>query len=257
MITCITATGDRPICFDLLKKWMHCQIIKPDQWIIIDDGDNPIPEIITFSLPSFAQYIRREPKNSDPNFTLSLNIQEALKYVSGDKIIFLEDDEYYAPEYIQVMSEKLDQYNIVGLSRSRYYHLPSFTYYIHPNIDHASLAQTAFKKSVLSIFEQLLEDSFIDLRLWNKFIDKRFINHKKILHCGEFKKESEFLLFNDAAFQQYLYVGMKGLPGRKGIGNGHSSKGIFDPNRHMLRNWITNHDHYNDYINLSNQIMKR
>lgn len=257
MITCITATGDRPICFDLLRKWVNDQKVKPDQWIIVDDGDNPIPEIIIQSLPLFSQYIRREPKNNDPNFTLSLNIQEALKYVNGDKIIFLEDDEYYAPEYIQIISDKLDQYNIVGLSRSRYYHLPSFTYYIHPNIDHASLAQTAFKKSVLSIFEQLLEDSFIDLRLWNKFIDKRFINHKKILHCGEFKKESEFLLFNDAAFQQYLYVGMKGLPGRKGIGNGHSSKGIFDPNKQMLKNWIINKDHYDQYIHLSNQIMKR
>ena len=58
-ITIITPTGDRPLASGLLRDyWMKNQTIKPDQWIIVDDGINTFD---TSLLPDYAEYIKREP----------------------------------------------------------------------------------------------------------------------------------------------------------------------------------------------------
>jgi len=115
VLTAITCTGDRPICFNLLHKWVASQTVKPDQWIVVDDGSVPVETEGNF------EYIRRAPRKSDPEFTIILNLEEAFAHVRGDKILFLEDDEYYAAGYIGEMSARLDRYDIVGIGRSKYY----------------------------------------------------------------------------------------------------------------------------------------
>lgn len=201
-ITAITPTGDRPLAFGLLRRWVERQTRRPDQWIVVDDGAEPM-EIGDW--PEWATYLRREPGPDDPLHTLSPNLGRALPWITGDKIILLEDDEYYSPSYVKEMARRLDGAEIVGLCENRYYHLPTGGYCTHPNRTHASLAQTAFRASVLPEFGELLRadsDDFLDIRLW------RLI-----------EGSGRGALFVDR--ERPLYVGIKGLPGRKGIGIGH------------------------------------
>ncbi len=236
MISVITATGDRPETFDLCQKWMAAQTVQPDQWIVVDDGKTPMASI------SGCDYIRRELQKSDPLHTMLLNIKTALPHVKGDSILFWEDDEYYAPAYIEEMNKRLKQYEIVGIGRSKYYHFPASMYLRHDNMGHASLAQTAFNSSFLPSVNKLIAgDMFLDIRMWEKFNGKdaplcadtdHSVIERKTIH-------GQGIIFDDGE-DNCLYVGIKGLPGRKGIGSGHRdfSKYISDSDGSVFKKWI-------------------
>lgn len=243
-ITCLTMTGDRPLAFSLSKRWMEQQTVKPTQWIIIDDGVVPEnkPDL------DFVDYIRREPKSSDPKQTMILNLQEAVKHIDGGKILIIEDDEYYSPWYIEEMSSRLDQHELVGIGRSKYYYLPAFTYYSHPNMGHASLAQTGFTKSFLpDVIDVLDGDPFLDTRIWN-IVNPGKINMKETGRSIVVSGDGRGLIFDDRA--KSLYVGMKGLPGRAGIGAGHKGVGSQDQNKQTLRSWVLKDEDFQIYMNL-------
>ena len=216
MITAITPTGDRPLAFSLCRRWMEGQTQGPDQWIVVDDGKNPMKPF------DGIDYIRREPLPSDPKFTLAENLKAAIPHVKGDKIIIIEDDEYYAPIYIEVMGKNFGRHEVVGIGKSRYYHLPSGGYMIIGNMGHASLAQTAISKSFLSFFQSILTPGklYIDYEVWRRAK----------------KRGSGFIFFDPKP----IYVGIKGLPGRIGIGRGHDRKiyRMIDRGRKVLRQWI-------------------
>lgn len=236
-ITCITCTGDRIVAFDLCARWMQDQTIIPSQWIVVDDGKIPTTPKIN------CEYVRREPQRNDPLHTMTMNLKLALSKVTGDKIIIWEDDDYYSPKYIEEMSKKLDEYDLVGIGKSKYYNIQAFRYYQHNGEafkDHASLAQTAFKKSLIPlILKKMNGDQFLDVRIWqglrgnsNIFVDD---------------KES-------------LYVGIKGMPGRKGIGSGHNPnmEGYKDDkNKAVLRAWIQEKKHLEQYLNLKTEGKER
>lgn len=230
-ITCITCTGDRHTAMELSTRWMKKQTVQPNQWIIIDDGKSPTPRPDL----SYAMCIRREPKPTDPRHTMILNLKEALKYVTGEKIIIWEDDEYYAPEYVRTMSEKLGRYEVVGIARNRYYNVAYRTYFAHANMGHASLAQTAFRKTFLPDLYKVIEgDSFLDIRIWNVVFPGQ--SCKAIPNITEnISKDGRGYLWDD---KDNLYVGMKSMPGRKGIGSGHKSMGPKDLRLDALKRWI-------------------
>lgn len=221
IITAITPTGDRPLALALCQQWMDAQTVRPDQWIVVDDGKIPS------KAPESAEYIRRTPNKNDPKHTLNINLNAAFPYVRGEKIIIIEDDEYYAPKYIETISKKLDDYEVVGISHSRYYHLPSGAEAIHGNTIHASLAQTSFRSSYLREVELLTRQPlkhYLDISLWHNAM-----------------AESRGYLFLDKP--EALYVGIKGLPGRKGIGAGHQEKMYMGKwrdieDRPLLNKWI-------------------
>lgn len=225
-ITAITPTGDRPLPVRLCAEWMAHQTRRVDEWIVVDDGREPMKPI-----PG-TKHIRREPRKDDPKFTLDMNIEAALPHITGDKILIIEDDEYYAPGYVDAMSRRLDQYEVVGIMNSRYYHLPTGGVCINPNTGHASLAQTGFRGSFLPTFEALvLEGSH------PRWLDDRMWAHIQARRSGDGK--IDFLLFSDD--DAPLYVGMKGLPGRSGIGAGHK-KAMYrledEDGRPTLKQWI-------------------
>lgn len=252
--TVITATGDRPLCFSLLKKWMAAQTCQPACWVIIDDGKIPMKESEYNDLPNYVTLLRRNPRPDDPKHTLNINLMAALPYVEGEFIIFCEDDEYYAPEYLATMSNYLKEYEVVGVCKSRYYHLPSSKYYIHPNYDHASLAQTGLRTSFIEDFKQLLVgDPFIDMRIWKKVSNKNELMWGK----AQFRTRGQEIngkrgyLFDDAVGNRYIYVGMKGMVGRDGIGSGHKGMGTPDFDHSILRKWIPTEEHFQTYLEMA------
>lgn len=227
-ITVITPTGDRPLAFALCKQWMKNQTRQPDQWIVVDDGR----KLLTPS--NGMMYIRREPCQDDPPHTLVSNLIVALPKITGDKILIMEDDEYYAPGYIEEMSVRLDKSEIVGICQSKYYHVPTGGYRIFASKSHASLAQTAFRASFLSEIKTILSESknfSVDMKIW------------KSVACRSG-------LFVDDVIP--LYLGIKGLPGRSGIGIGHKPTtygNVKDTNdKDVLKKWVP--EDYQVYLDI-------
>lgn len=232
-ITFITPTGDRPLPFVLCQMWIKKQTLQPDQWIIVDDGKTPVKPFISLRE---IRYLRREPRLDDPDHTLLVNLKMALPYIKGNKILFIEDDEYYAPKYTEIMAAELDKHEIVGIHNSRYYYLPTCSNCRVENKKHASLAQTVFRQSFLSEFEKLVntKTGALDMKLW------REINENK----------RGFLFLDD---DEPLYVAMKGMPGRRGKGGGHTvgswryQRSFLDIAQNLLRRWIPDDDDFDIY----------
>jgi len=246
-ITAVTLTGDRPVCLSLLQKWVNNQTVKPDQWIVVDDGVTPYRPSIN------CDYIRRTPLKTDPKFTLVPNMRVALEHIENERIVFLEDDEYYAPKYIETMMQKLANHHIVGIGKSKYYHLPTFTYYQHRNCDHASLAQTAMKYLYMNNLAAVLDgDSFLDIRLWAHLLNATTV---RCMDSNEIIKDGKVIGKKGMVFEETenesLYCGMKGMMGRGGIGSGHKGIGTKDTVEYdILKKWIPND--YQDYLSLMN-----
>jgi glycosyltransferase involved in cell wall biosynthesis len=198
------------------------QTRRPDQWIVIDDGKTPMKPYAEM------EYVRREPKTTDPKFTLGVNLAAAIPLIRGNKVLIMEDDEWYGARYVEIMTDKLNQAEVVGIGCSKYYHIGVGKYIKHNNMDHASLAQTGFRSSFINEFISFLEGNpFIDLRIW-KAIGKRG------------------LIFTDHDIES-LYCGIKGLPGRTGIGSGHNPKVsgyLPDPGGTIFRSWVKDHEVY-------------
>jgi len=223
--------------FALCQRWMKNQTRQPDQWIVVDDGWIPTIPVLE------CDYIRREPQPDDPKHTMIMNIKAAAKHISGDLIVIMEDDEYYAPGYVAALADALSRHEVVGIGRSKYYHLPMGGYLRHDNLNHASLAQTGFRSSFLPEFLSVLDgDQFLDIRIW------KLLNGVSAPACDAYDrtetsritKDGRGIVFDDGD-DHCLYVGIKGLPGRPGIGSGHNPRGYYKhdtPDRAMLRKWI-------------------
>lgn len=218
MITAITPTGNREEAFTLCRKWMSSQTIPIDQWIVVDDGSIPLPE----DLRKGVDYIRREPKQGEGH-TLILNLKEALPFIKGDKILIIEDDDWYGPDYVRTMSQYLSKYSLVGEGHARYYLVPTLQYRRIPNTKHASLCQTGFRKELLPIFEQCFPGNpYLDARFWETVNTNKFI-------------------FTDLEDKLKLHCSTKGLRGRKGIGTGHDANSKYyraDDKLSMLIRWV-------------------
>jgi hypothetical protein len=242
-VTALTCTGDRPICLKLLADWINRQSLKVDQWLIIDDGRVPF-------VPSMnCDYIYRTPQHDDPEQTLNTNIEYAIPFITGDVILFCEDDEFYSKDYVKTMVEKIQGHEAVGICKSKYYNLPFRTYYVHNTRDHASLAQTGIVKEYLPTLKTLLVgDPFIDIRIWEE-IGGKDLSWKKMpfIHNELIVGNGRGILFDDG-MKDCLYVGMKGMPGRKGIGAGHKGAGRSDSRCGVLREWMP--QDYQTYMNL-------
>jgi hypothetical protein len=258
MITAITPTGDRPLAMSLCERWMTNQTVHPDQWLVIDDGQVPF----TPSVP--MEYVRREPQAGDPRHTLALKLQQAIPLIKGDKIMIIEDDEYYAPTYVEQMSRQLDSGELVGIKQNRYYHVPTGGYYLMHNMGHASLAETAFMSGFLPTFRKAVDASinldYLDIRIWRMGKERAAHNFKfgtRTMTTSRARSmaptaKSDLLLFSDA--DNPLYVGIKGLPGRAGIGMGHNPAMYTTRDtagRRVLKQWIPKD--YQVYLDIAGQ----
>lgn len=216
IVTLITPTGARPEAFELLEKFIQRQTYRGAiQWIVVDDCT---PRTVC----RMKQTYLRGPEDWEAGVnTQRANMKLALTKVEGDYIMFPEDDDYYAPNYIETMLTFLRYADIVGLGSSRYYHVGVPGWKIMPNVAHASLSQTAIKASLLPLMVNAVNSGelYFDVHMWRTCKEKRI----------------PWMLLNNSSFS----VGMKGMKGRTGITRSHIEKDYFyDTNYSKLTEWI-------------------
>lgn len=226
-ITLITPTGGRGEAFSLCEKWISNQTLHPTEWRVTDDC--PIKRtLLTRGQTLVPHTIDWTPDINTQRF----NMMSLLEDIKGDYIFIIEDDEYYSPEYLEVMCKYLEYADIVGLSNSKYYHLkgPGFKYM--GNFSHASLCHTAIRKSVLPLLLKAVHSGhyYFDIELW------KYVHEQKLVS----------VLLADTN----LAVGIKGMPGRYGLGTGHDLVGYRADNDYVkIEEWLgEDWESYRDYL---------
>lgn len=186
----------------------------PVTWIIVDDGPEPQP--MTFHRRGWGLvFIRPRPLWREGQNTQARNLLAGLEWIGDDaRVAIVEDDDYLAPGYLSAVREWLDSADLVGENVTRYFHVPHQVPHENTPVKYACLFASAVKGPALLALRALCEQppQFIDIELWRSFRGAR------------------------ALHQTHYCVGIKGLPGRPGITNGHKLTGVANPGK--LREWI-------------------
>jgi hypothetical protein len=217
MLQLITPTGDRPRQWDLCQRYIERQTYAGHvEWHVVDDGFEPMPA--TFRRSGYALHVHRLPalvgNSQHRNLLYLLACCDPLQ-----PIAVIEDDDWYAPDWLETVACELDCAELVGESDAAYYNVGRRVGRTMRNHQHASLCATALRgPAAYELFREACRsgDQFIDMRLWRTFAyPKRLIAGRRV-------------------------VGIKGMSGRAGIGHGHSTdfRGTADQDGRLLREWI-------------------
>ena len=179
-ITAITCTFERPQAFALCQRYMARQTRQPDQWLILD-GPEPMRQKV---LSAFTE-----------------------NKVEGDAVLFIEDDDYYFPTWIEWCERQLARgFDIVGQGYAVYYQVRRRWWSDCRNNRHASLCQTAIARTLYEPLCNLIpayDNEFFDTRLWR-------------IECNRYLN-----LPNDS---ERLVIGIKGMPGKQGYSHEHQDE---------------------------------
>ncbi len=232
-MTIITATGGRPISLALCKNYVMRQTYTgPLQWIVVDDclPHTALPDVLGRADTTLT-VIYPEPCWSPGQITLGRNLKAAIPSILYPRIVFMEDDDWYSPDYLDFMANEFDGIGgrgIVGEGCARYYHVPSRRYMVLNNMAHASMCQTGMTIELIPFLSLICSErnkSFLDIQLWQDARMNRF--NTKIRNSSDH------------------CIGIKGLYGRAGIGRGHCpNRGtwIEDNDWDVLTSWIGRDD---------------
>lgn len=102
--TIITPTRNRPEQLSLVIDRINAQTIKPSLWVIADDSDQPLPDSLLYKSQVPIKYLH-EPRKY--NKSTQYNTARALQAADTEKVIFIDDDDYYPPQYIEKFLQKL------------------------------------------------------------------------------------------------------------------------------------------------------
>lgn len=210
-LSVITPTGYRPEAFELCLEWMSRQTIKPDEWIIVTDSPLKLP----LNDITRRTIIINGDGWKEGEDTQCRNMSKGLEAATGNVIAVFEDDDYYAPNYLEIMFKefiKTPDLHLLGEYPAKYYHVKEKKWKIVKNNSYAALCQTFVNKKVANnILKPIcnLGITPIDQQLW-KTCKRSKLNIKKISHPKQ------------------LVYGIKGLPGRPGAGQGHNTKNYLD-----------------------------
>lgn len=224
--TVVTPTGDRPAFFNRCLHMVATQTVPPAQWVVVDDGQLPLDAQMV--LPDWITYVRRARAADDPPHTLPVNMLAALDHIAHDRVLVMEDDDWYAPHYAQFMLPHLDRADLIGLNQIRYYHLQAGLWKTATPPRHTAFAQCGFRRGhawdhlaavCRSNFTEIRERGVIDRHWWHTFEGtKTLIDPHPCLHLG-----------------------IKGAFGRAGLAHGHGAGEVDyipDPDHAYLRQCI-------------------
>lgn len=196
MIYFLTPTGARPEGLALLGEYLNAQSYQgPAKWIVVDDCDpaTPIPET------RFETEVVRPDWRWEPGMnTQAACMLAGLDRIPSDAVVFVvEDDDCYLPEYVETMLKALEVFELVGETSARYYNVATRRHKVMKTPNHSSLASTAVRGTDALRKACETRPKFIDISLWRGFTGRKTL------------------------LDTHNVIGIKGLPGRQGIGVGH------------------------------------
>ena len=170
--------------------------------MIVDDGIEPLQ--INPSIPFTV--IHPENKWRLGDNTQKRNMLIAMNECKGDIIAVIEDDDWYGPDYLSTMIDHLSHgFAVVGLSNVPYYNIMYKKYKNLKNGSFSPMGMTVFKRSAINTLRAILStyDNRFDVRFWKTLTVPRN-------------------LISPIVNKKPIAVGIKGVPGRPGLGIGHN-----------------------------------
>ena len=195
-LTLITPTGGRPEAFALCELYMAQQTFTDWEWIVVDDcKPRTVCTLGQKVIHPDTLWLPGGPATQNRNLLL------ALGQVNTEFVAVIEDDDCYGPKYLETLCGYLEKAVIAGELPSRYYNVHHRLFRVMPAGTHASLCQTGFRAELLERVKIVCGlNSDTDVLLW---------------HQVHSLSQSTKLYFGDQV------VGIKGMPGRAGVGIGH------------------------------------
>lgn len=221
MIYLLTNTGGRYAAMRLLEQYVNEQTYSgPATWVIVDDCEpiTPAPRS-KYQVEMIKPDWTWQPGDNTQARSLLAGLE---RIPAGAPVIVFEDDDCYAPDHIELMLEGLEVADLVGQAWSLYYNVASGRYDEKRLAGHSSLSSSAFNGPEL-LMAACRASKWIDIELWRQ-------------HKGRL-------------LDIRTVVGIKGLPGRPGIGVGHNPNfGRLDTSG-ILNKWIGGRsDLYSQYL---------
>lgn len=201
LLTVLTPTGNRQQSFLKCHEYLMSQTYNgPLRWIVVDDG--AVPTIVP-QLGGRGELVIVRPAAhwEDGQNTLARNILAGLEFFSGGGLVIMEDDDQYAPWWLDTCEQWLASHALVGEKESLYVHQRTGRATNMNNQQHASLCSTALRDEAVNTLIDVCRThaTGIDMALW-----KRSPKISKLY-----------------APEPRGVTGIKGGPGRAGIGVGH------------------------------------
>ena len=212
-LTILTCTGDRPEQFRHCEAYMARQTFRAARWIVVDDGRSPT------TITARQHLIRRSPSDTVAA-SFCGNLLAGLQAVETEAVAIVEDDDWYAPGWLEACTRGLRTADLFGEQRARYYNLRDNRWHVYGNSNRASLCATALRADCIPELVKYLErksGTTADIALWRSPIGRKM------------------------CVATAMVVGLKGhLTGRPGAASGHRFHGDWshDPERRILRAWI-------------------
>lgn len=140
--------GDRPYFMANCLRMMENQTLKPVKILPIDWNPSSGKVDITDRYRAGYEFCGR--------------------HLDVDLIAFIENDDYYCPEYLNYMANKWNEYdrpNLFGTNYTIYYHLKLRKYFTFRHIQRSS-AMSTFIRPGLNFIWPLSHDPYTDQWLW-------------------------------------------------------------------------------------------
>lgn len=224
MVTLVTPTCDQPTGMALCERYMARQTLRLHapllQWIVVDDGT--VPATLTMG----QRHIRRERGTDTGAQSLAKNLLTALPLVETEYLMLIEHDDWYHPTHLEILLKQLvaqPGVQLAGDPQQRYYNVAHRKWRVFKN--HGScLCQTGMHRELIARFQWVIERC---LQADSYGIDGRFWEAVPRYHWNLLPTSTS--------------LGIKGLPGRPGLGVGHRPTGTgwkTDPDCAQLQAWI-------------------
>lgn len=212
MIYFLTPTGGRSEGLALLGEYLNAQTYDgPGMWVVVDDVD---PQSHVPACKFTTQVIRPGYRWKPGDNTQARSMLEGLKAIPDDAVVFvMEDDDCYLPGYVHSALEALKSADLVGENTARYYNVATGRFRHMRTSRHSSLASTAVRGTEALTQACKVSGKFIDTHLWRTYRGPKALRDTQHV------------------------IGIKGLPGRTGIGVGHRRKFGTPDAGDVLRQW--------------------
>ena len=158
-------TRDRPEFLEQAKRLLKAQTRQPNELLIVDTQSHF--------------------KGKDLNWRYRIGT-EYLFNKGMDCIVLWEDDDWYCPKYIELMTEawSLHRSDLFGLSNTIYYHLKSSRYQIISHPGRSSAMSMVIGRGLMDYDPPKDNDINYDIYYSKIISDSIFISTEKVLNLG-------------------------------------------------------------------------